>query len=249
MPSNTFTYGDQVLDTAQLFGAVPGRYRDLGLGSLDTYLAMSHGHGAVGPLEQATWFDTDSHYRVPEAGPATRFELADDTPVAEYLEAESPGVQTRPVPLGPVTFLLLGKGAAPLDPLLDCYAEPLGRFADAGANWVQLDEPAFCVDRTGEELSALRRAHDRLSRLSKRPKLLVAGYFGEFGPALPLLAGTAVDGIAVDLVAGPGAADQIPSVLGLRDKTLVAGVVDGRSIWRTDLSAVVSVCAAAGICR
>jgi 5-methyltetrahydropteroyltriglutamate--homocysteine methyltransferase len=253
VPSNTFSYYDQVLDTALLFDAIPQRYRDLGLTGLDTYFAMARGHESVGALELTKWFDTNYHYLVPERGPDTRFTLAGDKPVAEYQEARSAGVETRPVLLGPVTFLLLAKAAdaAPagfvpldlLDSLVECYADLLGQLASAGAAWVQLDEPAFVADRSDAELAALRRVYDRLSSLPNRPKLLVAGYFGEFGPALPILAGTAVEAIGVDLVAGSGVLEQIPAILGLRAKTLVAGVVDGRSIWRTDLSTAASICA------
>nr|WP_225955061.1 5-methyltetrahydropteroyltriglutamate--homocysteine S-methyltransferase [Kibdelosporangium phytohabitans] len=253
VPSNTFSYYDQVLDTVQLFDAIPQRYRDLGLNGLDTYFAMARGRDTVPAMELTKWFDTNYHYLVPELGPGTRFELAGDKPIAEYQDARAQGVQTRPVLLGPVTFLLLAKaeagaaeGFAPLellDPLLDRYAELLTRLGAAGAAWVQLDEPAFCADRTDGELAALGRAYDRLSRLPGRPQLLVTGYFGDFGAALPVLAGTGVEAIGVDLVAGRAAADRIPDIPALRTKTLVAGVIEGRNIWRTDLSAAAALCA------
>ncbi|TCO54284.1 5-methyltetrahydropteroyltriglutamate--homocysteine S-methyltransferase [Actinocrispum wychmicini] len=249
VPSNTFSYYDQVLDTALLFDAIPQRYRDLGLTGLDTYFAMARGHAEVGALELTKWFDTNYHYLVPEIGADTKFTLVGDKPIAEYQEARSAGVETRPVLLGPVTFLLLSKGVDgfvpldALDSLVDCYASLLGQLAAAGVAWVQLDEPAFVADRSDAELAALGRVYSRLAGLSRRPQLLVAGYFGEFGPALPVLAETAVEGIAVDLVAGAGAVSQIPLIPGLRSKTLVAGVVDGRNIWRTDLRTAASTCA------
>jgi 5-methyltetrahydropteroyltriglutamate--homocysteine methyltransferase len=254
VPGNTFSLYDQVLDTAVLFGAVPPRFRELGLPALDTYFAMARGREDVAPLELTKWFDTNYHYLVPELSPGTPFATPlGGKPVDEYREAAALGVATRPVLLGPVTFLLLAKAApgAPggftpldlLDPLLDCYAGLLARLADAGAAWVQLDEPAFAADRSGAELAALRTAYERLAALSDRPRLLVAGYFGDLGPALPVLAGTAIEGIAVDLVAGPQAAARIPTIAGLREKTLVAGVVDGRNVWRTELSAAASTCA------
>ncbi|GLZ40748.1 5-methyltetrahydropteroyltriglutamate--homocysteine S-methyltransferase [Actinokineospora sp. NBRC 105648] len=253
LPGNTFSYYDQVLDTAALFGVVPRRYRDLGLGELDTYFAMARGTAEVAPLELTKWFDTNYHYLVPEIALDTTFALSGDKPVAEYLEALALGVTTRPVLVGPVTFLLLAKAApdapegfAPLDlldSLLDRYAELLAILAGAGVGWVQLDEPAFVADRTGAELAALRRAYDRLSALSDRPRLLVAGYFGDLGDALPVLADTAVEAIAVDLVAGPQAAERIPTITGLRRKTLVAGVIEGRNVWRADLRAAATLCA------
>jgi 5-methyltetrahydropteroyltriglutamate--homocysteine methyltransferase len=263
VPGNTFSLYDQVLDTAVMVDAVPPRFRALGLPPLETYFAMARGRegrDVAAPLEMTKWFDTNYHYIVPELGPGTVFtpggERAgerDAKPVAEYREAAALGVETRPVLLGPVTFLLLSKpapgapaGFAPLDlldPLLECYAEVLRRLAAAGCAWVQLDEPAFAADRTGAELAALRRAYDRLAALAARPRLLVAGYFGDLGPALPVLADSAVEAIAVDLVAGPEAAGRIPSLPGLRGKTLVAGVVDGRNVWRADLPAAAATCA------
>ncbi|WP_020501333.1 5-methyltetrahydropteroyltriglutamate--homocysteine S-methyltransferase [Sciscionella marina] len=254
VPCNTFSYYDHVLDTAVLFDAVPQRFREIGLGALDEYFAMARGRAKVTPLELTKWFDTNYHYLVPELAPDTKFRLAGDKPLAEYAEAKAAGVQARPVLLGPVTFLLLAKAAphAPagfdpldlLDPLLDAYAELLGKLAEAGAHWVQLDEPAFAADRSSGELDALRRAYDRLSGQQNRPKLLVAGYFGDLGDALPVLADTGIEAIALDLVTAPQTADRVASLGKLRDKTLVAGVVDGRNVWRTDLRSAASTCAA-----
>ncbi|MEU6644504.1 5-methyltetrahydropteroyltriglutamate--homocysteine S-methyltransferase [Saccharomonospora sp. NPDC046836] len=253
VPGNTFSYYDHMLDTAMLFGAVPSRFHDLGLSELDTYFAMARGRDGVAPLELTKWFDTNYHYLVPELLPETRFTLAGDKPIAEYREAAEQGVSTRPVLVGPLTFLLLAKPAAGapegftpldlLDPLLDGYADVLARLAEAGVAWVQLDEPAFVADRTDAELAALARAYERLGSLTTRPGVLVAGYFGDFGAALPVLADTPVEAVAVDLVAGAGATDRIASIGGLRDKTVVAGVVDGRNVWRTDLEAAASTCA------
>ncbi len=253
VPSNTFSFYDQVLDTAVTFGAVPSRYADLGLSPLDTYFAMARGVASVPPLEMTKWFDTNYHYLVPEISPDTRFSLTDLTPVEQYREARELGVATRPVVVGPLTFLLLSKpdsdapaSFAPLDKLdalLDAYAELLGELGRAGAQWVQLDEPAFAGDRSPEELAALRHAYRRLGELTERPKILVAGYFGDLGEALGTLADTPVEGLAVDLVAGRSAVETLPNMPGLRDKSLVAGVVDGRNVWRTDLDAALTTAA------
>ncbi|MCT2587886.1 5-methyltetrahydropteroyltriglutamate--homocysteine S-methyltransferase [Actinophytocola gossypii] len=253
VPGNTFSHYDHVLDTAVLFDAVPPRFRDLGLSPLGTYFAMARGRDGVAPLELTKWFDTNYHYLVPELGPDTVFALAGDKPVAEFTEALDQGVRTRPVLLGPLTFLLLAKAApgapagfAPLEllePLVDRYVELLGRLAAAGADWVQLDEPAFVADRSDAELAALREVYARLSAVPDRPRLLVAGYFGGFGPALPVLAGTGVEAIALDAVAAPEVLDEIPSVPALRDKEVVLGVVDGRNVWRTDPGRALAACA------
>ena len=180
IPSNTFSYYDQVLDTSVLVDAVPDRYRHLT--GFDRYFAMARGVQDVPPLEMTKWFDTNYHYLVPELGPGTRFRLADAAakPLAEYREAKALGIETRPVLVGPLTFLLLAKPPADapdgfrpldlLDGLIDVYAELLDRLAGPGAAWVQFDEPALVADRTAEELAALARAYARLGRLPSRPR-------------------------------------------------------------------------------
>ncbi|MBK1788439.1 5-methyltetrahydropteroyltriglutamate--homocysteine S-methyltransferase [Prauserella cavernicola] len=251
VPGNTFSFYDQMLDTAQLFGAVPRRYRHLS--TTDAYFAMARGRDDLAPLELTKWFDTNYHYLVPELSPETRFALTTDKPIAEYREASALGIVTRPVLPGPLTFLLLAK-AAPgspsgfqpldlLDGLIESYAELLSRLADEGVAWVQLDEPALVADRTPAELRALEHAYTRLSALPSRPRLLVAGYFGRLGDALGVLAGTDVEALAVDLVSDERALAEVSTERKLRDKTVVAGLVDGRNVWRTDLRAAVSTAA------
>ena len=248
IPSNTFSLYDHVLDAAVLVGAIPERFA--GLEGLDAYFAMARGAEGVAALELTKWFDTNYHYLVPELGPETDLRLTGDKPLREYREARELGIETRPVLLGPVSFLLLSKPAEPgfqplslLDPLLDAYAELLGQLRAAGAAWVQFDEPVLAADRTEEELAALRRAYDRLGSLSQRPSLLVSTYFGEIGDALPVLADSPVEAIGLDFVAGPGNREALAAIGGIGGKTLVAGVVDGRNVWRADLPAALSMCA------
>ncbi len=248
IPSNTFSLYDHVLDTAVLVNAIPERFA--GLEGLHAYFTMARGAEGIAPLELTKWFDTNYHYLVPELGPGTDLRLAGDKPVREYREARSLGIQTRPVLLGPLSFLLLSKPAEPgfrpldlLDPLLEAYQRLLEELHAAGAAWVQLDEPALAADRTGEELKALRHACDRLGSLSRRPALLVSTYFGEIGDALPVLAASPVEAIGLDFAAGPGNREALAAIGGIGDKTLFAGVVDGRNVWRADLPAALSVCA------
>src|SRR6266508_3718550 len=179
--------------------------------------------------------------------PSNHFSLYDqvlDTCV--LAEARGLGVATRPVLLGPVTFLLLGK-AAPgvdprfdrlrlLDPLLEVYAELLDELEAAGAEWVQLDEPAFVQDRSPAELEALAHAYERLGREGARPKLLVSSYFDHLGDALAVLVRSPVDGVGLDFTRG-GARnlELLAAAGGLGERTLVAGVVDGRNVWVNDL--------------
>jgi 5-methyltetrahydropteroyltriglutamate--homocysteine methyltransferase len=248
IPSNTFSLYDHVLDTAVMVNAVPKRFA--GLEGLDAYFAMARGADGVTALELTKWFDTNYHYLVPELEQATDLRLVGDKPVREYREARQLGIETRPVLLGPVSFLLLSKAVEPgfapldlLDPLLVAYEQLLGELHGAGAQWVQLDEPALAADRTPAELAALGRAYQRLGSLRDRPKLLVSTYFGEIGDALAVLSESPVEAIGLDFVAGPGNREALGAIGGIGEKTLVAGVVDGRNVWRADMPAVLSLCA------
>jgi 5-methyltetrahydropteroyltriglutamate--homocysteine methyltransferase len=248
IPSNTFSLYDHVLDTAVLFNAIPERFA--GLEGLQAYFAMARGAEGIVPLELTKWFDTNYHYLVPEVGPATDLKLAGAKPVLEYLQARSHGIETRPVLLGPLSFLLLSKPDAPgfrplslLDPLLDAYEQLLGKLHVSGTQWVQLDEPVLAADRTEEELAALRHAYRRLGSLLRRPAMLVSTCFGEIGDALPVLAASPVEAIGLDFVAGPGNREALARIGGIGVKTLFAGVVDGRNVWRADMPAAQSLCA------
>ncbi|WFR72192.1 5-methyltetrahydropteroyltriglutamate--homocysteine S-methyltransferase [Prescottella defluvii] len=237
VPVNVFSYYDQMLDTAVMLGALPQRVAGIA-DELDRYFAAARGNTDVTPLEMTKWFDTNYHYLVPEITPATTFALDPAKVLGEVAEARALGVPARPVVIGPVTFLLLSKfeNQSPLDRLDDIvplYADLLGRLADAGVEWVQIDEPALVADRTGDELAATRAVYDRLAAVDHRPAILVASYFGDLGDALPVLVETGVEGIAVDLVAGT--LDSVVSAPGLERKHVVAGVVDGRNIWRNGL--------------
>ncbi len=243
VPVNTFSYYDHVLDTAAMLGALPDRVAGIE-SDLDRYFAAARGNDTVAPLEMTKWFDTNYHYLVPEISPTTTFALDPSKVLRELEEARALDIPARPVVVGPVTFLLLSKAVGSDAPLLDrldelvpLYADLLGRLADAGADWVQIDEPALVADRTPGEIAAAKRAYDRLSALESRPAILVASYFGSLGDALPAIASTGVEGMAIDLVAG---SDTLATVPDLTRKHVVAGVVDGRNIWRTDLDAALA---------
>lgn len=249
VPTGDFSYYDHVLDTTVMVGAIPERHRAaVESDVLDGYFAMARGTQDVAPLEMTKWFDTNYHYLVPELGPNTVFTTDSTKQVTEFGEALALGLTARPVLVGPVTYLLLAKptpGVAPdfdpltlLDRLLPVYAEVLGDLRAAGAEWVQLDEPALVQDRTTAELNAAARAYRELGGLTDRPKLLVASYFGRLGDALPVLAKAPVDGLALDFTEAAAAnLDALAAVGGLPGKRLVAGVVNGRNVWVNDLSA------------
>jgi 5-methyltetrahydropteroyltriglutamate--homocysteine methyltransferase len=251
VPSNDFSLYDHVLDTAVLVGAVPERYlapADGGrVDGLDVYYAMARGARTperdVEALGMTKWYDTNYHYIVPEVGPGTRFRLSSTKPLDEYAEALEQGIRTRPVLLGPLSFLLLSRAAERgfhpvallLDPLVEVYAELLARLGEAGAEWVQVDEPCLVRDRTAEELAALERAYAQLA-LVPSVKLMVQTYYGAVGDAFPVLARLPVAGVGLDLTAAENL-ERVTSEGFPADKVLSAGVVDGRNVWVNDLDA------------
>ncbi|MFG2776909.1 5-methyltetrahydropteroyltriglutamate--homocysteine S-methyltransferase [Streptomyces prunicolor] len=248
VPTGDFSYYDHVLDTSVMVGAIPERHRAaVELDALDGYFAMARGTQDVAPLEMTKWFDTNYHYLVPELGPDTVFTTNSAKQVAELKEALALGLTARPVLVGPVTYLLLAKPApgvsADFDPLtlldrlLPVYAEVLADLRAAGAEWVQLDEPALVQDRTPAELNATTRTYRDLGALTDRPKLLVASYFDRLGDALPVLAKAPVEGLALDFTESAAAnLDDLAAVGGLPGKRLIAGVVNGRNVWVNDLT-------------
>ncbi|MEV6337911.1 5-methyltetrahydropteroyltriglutamate--homocysteine S-methyltransferase [Nocardia vinacea] len=235
IPVGTFSYYDQMLDTAVLLGALPPRVAGIA-DPLDRYFAAARGTDTVEPLEMTKWFDTNYHYLVPEIGPETVFSLDPSKVLDELREALALGVPARTVVVGPITFLKLAKatgGAAldRLDELVPLYQELLRLLAVAGAEWVQLDEPVLVTDLTLDEVELVRRTYAELSAATDRPALLVATYFGRPGAALSALAETDVEGIALDFTVDA----DLSGVPVLANKLLVAGVVDGRNVWRADL--------------
>lgn len=241
VPVNTFSYYDQMLDTAVLLGALPERVHGVA-DELDRYFAAARGTDDIAPLEMTKWFDTNYHYLVPEIAPGTRFTLNPDKVLSELKEARDQGIPARPVVIGPITFLLLSKAVdgagAPierLDELIPVYTELLSLLADNGAEWVQLDEPALVTDISQDAPALAEKVYSALGSVSRRPAIHVATYFGDPGAALPALARTPVEAIGVDLVRAPDTA--VAAVPELANKTLVAGIVNGRNVWRTDLEA------------
>ncbi len=244
VPVNTFSYYDQMLDTAVMLGALPARSAKVS-DDLDRYFALARGNNDIAPLEMTKWFDTNYHYLVPEIEPATRFALNAGKALSELKEALEQGIPARPVVIGPITFLLLSKGinggGAPigrLEELMPVYGELLSLLADNGAQWVQFDEPALVTDISPDTPALAEAVYKTLGSVSNRPAIYVATYFGDPGASLAGLARTPVEAIGVDLVAG--AQTAVAGVPELAGKTLVAGIVDGRNVWRTDLESALS---------
>ncbi|WP_405166006.1 5-methyltetrahydropteroyltriglutamate--homocysteine S-methyltransferase [Nocardia sp. NBC_01499] len=243
IPVGTFSYYDQVLDTALLLGALPPRVAGIA-DPLDRYFAAARGNDTVEPLEMTKWFDTNYHYLVPEIDQDTVFSLNPEKLLGEVREALELGAPARPVVIGPITFLKLAKatGGAPLDRLAELvplYRELLGLLAEAGTGWVQIDEPVLVTDLTDDELALVRSTYTELAAATGRPAILVATYFGHTDAALTALASTDIEGVALDFTSGTTVSD-VAGIPALASKLLVAGVVDGRNVWRADLDAVLS---------
>ena len=252
LPSNDFSLYDHVLDTSVMLGAIPARY---GLASgqaagLETYFAMArgatggatcgHAHGSVTAGEMTKWFDTNYHFIVPEIEPETRLQLGHIKPLEDYLEAKAQGFETRPVILGPVTWLSLAKeyGSDPFDLLeevLALYATVLARLEEAGAEWVQIDEPILVTDLTDRQRRAFTRTYAKLGRAG--PKIMLATYFGGLENNLSLAASLPVAGLHIDLARAPEQLDAVVKAVP-QNRLLSLGVVDGRNIWRADLAAL-----------
>ncbi|OCP00028.1 5-methyltetrahydropteroyltriglutamate--homocysteine S-methyltransferase [Ensifer sp. LC13] len=260
IPSNDFSFYDHVLDTAVLVGAIPAAYGwKGGAVDLDTYFAIARGstgapcasgctHTASDSgnpaLEMTKWFDTNYHYMVPEFDRDQRFELTHNRPLDAFLEALALGYRTRPVLLGPVTFLKLGKAKdGDFDPvdlierLLPVYARLLAELDDAGVEWIQIDEPCLVLDLTDKDRRALDLAYRTFAAEIPRLKIMLATYFGSIGDNTAAALALPVAGLHVDLVRAP---QQIDTLIqsAPADRVLSLGVVDGRNIWRTDLAGV-----------
>src|SRR6185312_3246342 len=247
VPVNTFSYYDQMLDTAVIVGALPSRVAHVA-DELDRYFAAARGNDEIAPLEMTKWFDTNYHYIVPELSPDTSFSLNPAKVLAEWEEARALGIPARPVIVGPMTFLALSKAVdgadAPIERLADLvvvYAELLQLLAEQDVEWVQIDEPILVTDILENSAELAERTYGLLGQLANRPSLFVSTYFGEFTDALPALARTPIEAIGVDLVAGGVAA--VAAVPELAHKLVVAGIVDGRNIWRTDLESALGALA------
>jgi len=247
IPSNDFSAYDQVLDMIATVGAVPERYKWAGENvDLETYFAMARGSqsasGDTPAMEMTKWFDTNYHYIVPEFESGQTFKLASTKIIDEFKEAVELGIKTRPVLLGPVSFLILGKSMAEgfsqldlLNALLPVYQLILKKLSEARAEWVQIDEPCLVLDLNKEEAAAYKQAYRKLAN-PNYPKLMLTTYFGDLRDNLPLVAELPVAGLHIDLVRSPGQIDEVLKLLPV-SMLLSLGLLDGRNVWRADLDA------------
>ncbi|MDQ0010840.1 5-methyltetrahydropteroyltriglutamate--homocysteine methyltransferase [Luteibacter jiangsuensis] len=244
---NDFSLYDHVLDAAVMVDAIPERYRPLyEVDPLAGYFAMARGrqddHIDLPALEMTKWFDTNYHYIVPEVSAGQTFAARPDKVVREYREAVAAGYVARPVLLGPITFLCLAKAVdgsdplARLDALLPAWGGVLDALADAGAEWVQVDEPVLALDLDDATREAFRLAYAWIATRS-RVRVLVATYFGSLDGNLELAMSLPIAGLHVDLARAPEQLDAVLDALPA-GRVLSAGVLDGRNIWLSDPSAI-----------
>ena len=264
IPSNDFSLYDHVLDTSVMVGAVPAIYGWKG-GPLPlaTYFAMARGaqgqghdqcrarghHGkgyahSVPAQEMTKWFDTNYHYMVPEFTNDQQFQLSSLKPVDEFREAKEIGYQTRPVLLGPITYLKLGKSKnANFDPLsllpglLPVYIDVLRGLAANGAEWVQLDEPCLVLDLDDATREALRQTYGWFAHALPNLKIMLTTYFGGIADNLDTALSLPVAGLHLDLVRAPQQLEVV-ATKARQGLVLSLGVIDGRNVWRADLAAL-----------
>jgi 5-methyltetrahydropteroyltriglutamate--homocysteine methyltransferase len=233
-----FAYYDTVLDHTVLLGCLPPRFGfDVRRLTLRDYFTLARGDATHPAMEMTKWFDTNYHYIVPELSHNTLFESGGGWYFDQIGEALGQGTAVKAALIGPLTFLRLsrisgGDRLKLIEPLAAAYAAVLQRLKAMGIAWVQIEEPALCLDLEPDWLAACARAYDILS--AGGPKLLLTTYFGDVGDYRDQILRLPVNGIHLDLVRAPGQIDRwrgkLPS-----DWVLSAGVVDGRNIWRTDL--------------
>ncbi|WKK58039.1 5-methyltetrahydropteroyltriglutamate--homocysteine S-methyltransferase [Sphingobacterium sp. BN32] len=249
IPSNDFSFYDQVLDLSLTVGAIPARYNSLlnkidRQYNLDLYFAMARGFQEGGvdvtAMEMTKWFDTNYHYIVPEFVKNQEFKLTSEKFLSEYNEAKQLGIETKPVVLGPISYLLLGKEKESgfnridlIDNLLPVYEEILSKLAEAGAQYVQIDEPFLALDIDDATRALYGKVFEKLAAAAKGVKLIVATYFEALRDNEDTAVSLPVHALHLDLVRGENQLDTILSKVPA-SLTLSLGIVEGRNIWKND---------------
>jgi 5-methyltetrahydropteroyltriglutamate--homocysteine methyltransferase len=255
IPSGDFSFYDQVLDHSLMFGAIPKRYNEVilkkGGEELDLYFAMARGYQKDGldvtAMEMTKWFDTNYHYIVPEFQKDQPFKLFSTKIIDEFYDAKQLGIITKPVLIGPVTYLLLGKekeaGFDKIDlikNLLPVYIEIINKLKTLGAEWIQFDEPFLALDLTEKEQKAYKDTYKQIRAAFPFLKIVLATYFESLGNNTALATSLPVEVLHIDMVRAPQQLDEV--ITHLPQKTILSlGIVDGRNIWKNDFKASLEV--------
>jgi 5-methyltetrahydropteroyltriglutamate--homocysteine S-methyltransferase len=244
IPSNDFSFYDNILDTAVLLNVVPKRYSALQLDPLEEYFAIARGYqdlnGDVKALAMKKWFNTNYHYIVPEIEDDTEFSLVGGKPFDEFLEAKNLGIVTKPVIIGAFTFLKLArftgnKTIIDFTPdIITAYAEILKKINDLGAEWIQFDEPALVMDLSADDITLLNRIYGEILSAKGNIKVLMQTYFGDIRDCYQEVTALPIDGIGLDFIEGISTLELVNRYGFPTDKTLFAGVVNGKNIWRNN---------------
>jgi 5-methyltetrahydropteroyltriglutamate--homocysteine methyltransferase len=240
--SNDFSFYDNLLDTAVLLNAVPARYRRIHLEKMDEYFAMARGYqgekGDVKALSMKKWFNTNYHFLVPEIEDTTNISLVGTKPFDEYLEAKALGIETKPVIIGPFTFLKLAKftgqrsAADAAGPITHAYMDILEKSNRLGVSWVQFDEPALVLDLTEEDITLIQQIYRSVLSAKGIVKLLLQTYFGDIRDCYRDIIAMPFDGIGLDFIEGKQNLALIKHLGFPKDKILFAGIINGKNIWR-----------------
>ncbi|MBR5916465.1 MAG: 5-methyltetrahydropteroyltriglutamate--homocysteine S-methyltransferase [Lachnospiraceae bacterium] len=252
--SNDFSFYDSVLDTAVFFNAIPERYKALNLSDIDTYFAMARGYqgenGNVKALAMKKWFNTNYHYIVPEIDDSTVLKLTGTKVFDDFDEAKEAGINTKPVLIGPFTFLKLARftgsknAYAFWESLAEEYADLIRKLNEKGADWIQFDEPSLVKDLSEEDKDLFKSLYAKILPVKGSSKILLQTYFGDVRDIYSELVSLDFDGIGLDFLEGRKTSELIEKNGFPKEKILFAGLVNGKNIWRNDYSKTLSVLSA-----
>ena len=245
IPSNDFSFYDLVLDTAVLFNIVPKEYKELNLSDIDTYFAMARGYqgenGDVKALAMKKWFNTNYHYIVPEIEDDTEIKLVGTNPFKYYSEAKKDGIETKPVVVGPFTLLKLARFTGnKSDDTIKAYSELLNELSKLGVNWIQFDEPFLVHDITKEDLTLFDKIYNAVLAKKENIKVLLQTYFGDIRDSYENITKLKFDAIGLDFIEGKETLNLIEKYGFPKDKILLAGLVNGKNIWRNNYEKTIS---------
>lgn len=251
IPSNDFSYYDNMLDTAVLLNAVPERYKALGLDSLDEYFAMARGYqgenGDVKALAMKKWFNTNYHYMVTEIDDSTEIKLAGNKPFELYKQAKENGFETKPVIIGGFTFLKLArylgekKAADFADAAADAYIDILNKFNQLGAEYIAFDEPVLVTDLNKQDIELFVNLYKKILANKGNLKIILQTYFGDIRDCYSEVCGLDFDGIGLDFIEGKKTLELVEKNGFPKDKILFAGIVNGKNIWRNNYAQTVAL--------
>ena len=252
IPSNDFSLYDGFLDTAFLLNVIPDSYRTLNLNELDTYFAMARGYQDerrdVKALAMRKWFNRNYHYMVPVIDDNTEFKLNSSKPFDEYSEALELGIRTKPVIIGPFTFLKLSKVTALNKTYFDCgadilkvYKQILGKFNAMQVEWIQIDEPALVTDLDKQDIEFFISLYQELLSSKEALKVLLQTYFGDIRDVYEKVISLRIDALGLDFIEGEKNLELIKKYGFPKDVILFAGVVNGKNIWRNSYEKTIRI--------